>query len=65
MIRTPCYKCENRTATCHGECEKYKDWLEKLRERKRLEAIGQIADSARSNSMAQLRRKQEWAKKAR
>lgn len=65
MSRTPCYQCADRAATCHSECGKYKDWRKELEEKKRLEAIGQIADSARNNSMAQLRRKQEWAKKAR
>lgn len=24
---SPCYKCGDRSATCHAECEKYKNWL--------------------------------------
>jgi len=39
---TCCYKCEERTATCHTTCEKYKaQWeeSEKARKRKYLEAI--------------------------
>jgi len=65
MSRTPCYKCDDRTATCHGECEKYKDWRKELEEKKRLEAIGHIEDTARCIATAQLRRKQAWAAKGR
>lgn len=25
-MRNPCYMCENRNATCHSTCEKYKEW---------------------------------------
>ena len=29
--RNPCKKdCSGRSATCHGECEKYKEWREWL-----------------------------------
>lgn len=26
MILCPCRDCNNRSATCHGTCEKYKEW---------------------------------------
>ena len=29
--RNPCKRdCQGRSATCHGECEKYKEWREWL-----------------------------------
>ena len=34
----PCQGCENRSITCHGECEKYIKWrdaLDKLNEKNR------------------------------
>lgn len=24
--QNPCYMCKDRTATCHGTCEKYLSW---------------------------------------
>ena len=36
MNECPCKNCKKRTATCHGECELYKQWsLAKTRERNR------------------------------
>ena len=31
--RTPCYKCENRSAICHSICDLYKEWRAKLDEK--------------------------------
>lgn len=28
MKKVPCYKCEERTETCHSECERYLAWAE-------------------------------------
>lgn len=41
MRDCPCKKCEKRHATCHGNCEEYKEWAkenEKFREKARLNA---------------------------
>lgn len=27
---SPCFRCEDRGEGCHGRCEKYKTWKEKL-----------------------------------
>lgn len=24
--KSPCYKCDRRNATCHSNCQEYKDW---------------------------------------
>ena len=26
--KCPCYGCEERHASCHGSCQKYKEWQE-------------------------------------
>lgn len=32
----PCYQnCTERSATCHGTCQRYKDWAKAERERKK------------------------------
>lgn len=31
LMHNPCYKCTDRFAVCHLECEKYKTWLEEYR----------------------------------
>ena len=27
-MNAPCYKCEDRSAACHGRCAKYKEWAD-------------------------------------
>lgn len=63
MSRTPCYKCADRTVTCHSECEKYKGWRKELEEKKRAEAIDQISANARSTAWEHMRRATKWQKK--
>ena len=29
-MKAPCLNCEDRTITCHSECEKYKDYTKQL-----------------------------------
>ena len=29
-MKAPCLNCEDRTITCHSECEKYKDYIKQL-----------------------------------
>lgn len=60
----PCKGCQNRSITCHGECDKYDKWredLDRLNERNRpnKDAWGYIADSIKKNSKQtnRLRRK--------
>ncbi len=32
MVKIPCYKCENRTDSCHGTCKEYQEWSRKREE---------------------------------
>ena len=32
-MKSPCYECPDRRAGCHSECEKYKEYQAKNRER--------------------------------
>lgn len=50
----PCYGCADRHIKCHAECERYKEWLNKLeaikREReKSLEYTRYLADKAKKH----------------
>lgn len=55
MKRTPCYKCESRTADCHGSCEAYLAWSEERRQqniegkRHHLDAIAYDVNKAVKN----------------
>ncbi len=33
MKKSPCYKCPDRHAGCHSECERYKEYHEKNKKR--------------------------------
>ena len=28
---SPCYECSDRSQFCHAECERYKEWKEKIK----------------------------------
>ena len=56
-----CYKCEDRTAECHGVCDKYKKELEENERRYTKARVDQelnIVDAARATS------KINWFRKA-
>ena len=59
-MKAPCLNCEDRTITCHSECEKYKDYTKQLaaykeKEREKLldgyifDAINQMKTSRSTN----------------
>lgn len=31
--KNPCYKCGDRTETCHADCKRYDSWRQEYRER--------------------------------
>lgn len=33
--KPPCYQCMNREVGCHSNCEKYMEWKNELRDKKR------------------------------
>lgn len=43
-MKSPCYKCNERTSTCHSTCEKYKMWVEQMKVRKRQIEIEKLLD---------------------
>lgn len=43
-MRCPCYKCEDRQAACHAECERYLDWWGDIQARKRFMRFAYVAD---------------------
>lgn len=34
MRKAPCFGCADRHATCHAECDRYKEWAEENRKRR-------------------------------
>lgn len=36
MNKSPCYKCQERHTNCHSECEKYKEYQAKNKEKREL-----------------------------
>ena len=36
FIKPPCLECETRSASCHSDCDAYKEYKEKLAEATRL-----------------------------
>jgi len=42
-MSNPCYPtCEERSVTCHGTCEKYKQWKIEYAEQKKLENVNRM-----------------------
>lgn len=35
MVKVPCFKCEDRTDSCHSACKKYADYKEELMKERR------------------------------
>lgn len=36
-MTSPCYRCHERTMTCHAECERYRKWKKGIEEEKKTE----------------------------
>ena len=37
MGNTPCFGCDKRTMTCHNTCEKYKEYSDAIRQKRKVE----------------------------
>lgn len=50
-MRCPCIRCKDRVAgskdgpSCHGSCEKYKEWLDVFHAKKAEEKLGRDIDA--------------------
>lgn len=53
-MRCPCINCENRSATCHGKCEEYKEWAAERAKLNRKES------AERAKSFAVERQMRSW-----
>lgn len=60
LINSPCYECDKRQALCHSSCLLYKEYKEKLQERKEQKARGVEAYRFIVNNT--IKRKERWMK---
>lgn len=56
-IKSPCRECEDRTAQCHAECEKYKNYVEANRADNLFRRKQAKYDEIHSDYKAELHRK--------
>ena len=43
-MKSPCYGCTKRNATCHSTCEDYDKWVKSEKERKRQIELEKLLD---------------------
>lgn len=68
MISTPCYGCADRCMGCHGTCEKYKSYRDKMDDVKeksheaseRFVAVEKTWKKARHAQQQKMDKKREW-----
>lgn len=58
-MKSPCYKCSERSAVCHADCERYKAFQEQLTESKRKEKAENEFKDYKRNQYERMRKQSE------